>query len=308
MSEPRSASFLHQTVGMQTIDVLIPVVLALTMFGVGTSLEPKDFKNIARHPKTIGLGLGLQMLFLPAAAFLMALLLPVRPEWKLGLVILSLCPGGATSNFVSYLLDLRTALSISLTSLNSILILLTIPLGVDLAISFFFGGHPDLNMSFADTITNVLFVILLPAALGLLFHYWYSELATRLKTPIKVVTTLLLAVVFGIKFFAGEQSGGGDVSWRDLAVLMPIMLVFHLITMISSYIIAVRTKREHLSAVTIGIEVGLQNTTLALLVASVLLDSNEVAKPTLVYAIFSFFTTIAFGYFAKRRRPALQPN
>jgi BASS family bile acid:Na+ symporter len=286
---------------MNLIDVLIPAVLALTMFGVGTSLEKEDFQRIARHPKTIGIGLGLQMLFLPAVAFLFALLLPIKPEWKLGLVILSLCPGGATSNFISYLLDLRTALSISLTTVNSIFILFTIPIGADLATTYFFGGHSEMDLSFADTISNVVFVILLPAALGLLFHHRFTELSTRLKTPIKVVTTTLLALVFGIKFFAGEQSGGGDVSWADIQLLLPITLVFHLLTMIFSYWFALRFKREPLSAITIGIEVGLQNTTLALLVSSVILADNEIAKPTLVYAIFSFFTTIAFGYLAKRK-------
>ncbi|NBC09894.1 MAG: bile acid:sodium symporter family protein [Bacteroidetes bacterium] len=286
---------------MNLIDVLIPVVLALTMFGVGTSLDKKDFQRIAKHPKTIGLGLGLQMLFLPALAFLFALLLPIKPEWKLGLVILSLCPGGATSNFITYLLDLRTALSISLTSLNSIFILITIPLGADLATTFFLGSHSEMDLSFADTISNVIFVILLPAALGLLFHHRYTALSTRLKTPIKVTTTILLAIVFGIKFFAGEQSGGGDVGWEDIQVLLPITLVFHLLAMFFSYRLAVRMKRETLSAITIGIEVGLQNTTLALLVSSVILSSNEIAKPTLVYAIFSFFTTVAFGYLLKRR-------
>lgn len=285
---------------MQLIDVLIPVVLALTMFGVGTSLEVEDFKKIARRPKTIGIGLILQMLLLPVLAFALAFVLPIREEWKLGLVILALCPGGATSNFVSYLLDLRTALSISLTSLNSIIIIFTIPLGVGLATEFFNGGQAALEMSFLDTIQNVLLIILLPATLGLLFHLRFRALSTRLKTPIKVVATLLLAIVFGIKFFAGEQDGGGDIGLSDLYALFPVMLGFHLITMIGSFWIAVRAKREYLAAITIGIEVGLQNTTLALLVSSVLLDNNEVAKPTLVYAIFSFFTAIAFGYLARR--------
>lgn len=298
-----NSRYFNQYPLMYLIDVLIPTVLALTMFGVGTSLDKNDFKRIVRHPKTIGLGLGLQMLFLPALAFLIAVLLPIKPEWKLGLVILSLCPGGATSNFITYLLDLRTALSISLTSVNSVFILFTIPIGADLASAFFFGRHSEMDLSFADTIGNVIFVILLPAALGLLFHHRFPKTSTRLKTPVKAITTTLLALVFGIKFFAGEQSGGGDVSWADIRILLPITLAFHALAMIISYRLAVRMKREPLSAVTIGIEVGLQNTTLALLVSSIIMSSNEIAKPTLVYAIFSFFTTIAFGYLAKRRHP-----
>jgi BASS family bile acid:Na+ symporter len=287
---------------MQLIDILIPLVLALTMFGVGTSLEFKDFKQIFQQPKSVILGLSLQMLFLPLFAFACAFCLPISNEWKLGLVILSLCPGGATSNFISYLLDLRTALSISLTAINSIIIIITIPVGVSIATSLFVGDQTALEMPFGDTLLNVLFIILLPAFLGLLFNQRYTDLSTRLKTPIKVITTLLLAGVFAIKFFADKESGGGDIQWADLSVLLPLMLGFHLISMFLSFWMAIRVGVERLSAITIGIEVGLQNTTLALLVSSILLSNVEVAKPTLVYAIFSFFTTLAFGYLVRRFR------
>jgi BASS family bile acid:Na+ symporter len=270
------------------------------MFGVGTSLEVDDFKRIAQQPKTIGMGIGLQMLLLPAVAFMLAFVLPIKNEWKLGIIILSLCPGGATSNFVSYLLDLRTALSISLTALNSILIMITIPLGVSLGTMLFSGTGANLEMSFVQTILNVLLVILVPAALGLIFRKKNEKLSEKIKTPMKVITTLMLALVFSIKFFADKKDGGGDIGLADISVLLPIMLGFHLVNMIGSYWIALYGRREHLAAITIGIEVGLQNTTLALLVSSVLLGNSEVAKPTLVYAIFSFFTTFSFGYLALR--------
>ncbi|KGE88410.1 MAG: bile acid:sodium symporter family protein [Phaeodactylibacter xiamenensis] len=285
---------------MAFIDILIPVVLALTMFGVGTSLELSDFKEIVARPKLVALGLSLQMLFLPAVAFLVCLLLPVSNTWKLGIIILSLCPGGATSNFISYLLELKTALSISLTAINSLLILVTIPVGVNLGAEVFMHTSASFSLSVTETSLNVLLIVLLPVSLGLIFHRQFPVLAEHFKQPVKVVTTLLLAAVFAIKFFGGEESGGSQISWADIAVLAPVMLGFHLFTMFMSYWTANRIVKESAyDAITIGIEVGLQNTTLALLVATVMIGDEQMAEPTLVYAMFSFFTTLGFGYLAK---------
>ncbi len=285
---------------MQTVDLLIPIVLALTMFGVGTSLDVADFKAIFAQPRTIALGLVLQMAFLPAVALGAALSLPISPAWKMGLFILALCPGGATSNFISYLLDLKTALSIALTSINSLLILITIPLGVELGSRLFLEGGTAVSLSVGDTLANVLMMVLLPVGAGLSVNHFFKRMTTQLRQPIKVISTLLLAAVFGIKFFGGQQSGGSGIQWADIQVLGPVMLAFHGLTMGGSYWLAGRLRTAPLNAVTIAIEVGLQNTTLALLVTTVMLGSNEMGEPTLVYAIFSFFTTLLFGYLAKR--------
>lgn len=286
---------------MAFIDILIPVVLALTMFGVGTSLELSDFKEVIARPKMLGAGLVLQMLFLPAVAFLACFFLPVNNAWKLGIIILSLCPGGATSNFISYLLELKTALSISLTAINSILILVTIPIGVNLGAQIFMQTEASLALSTAETSLNVILIVLLPVALGLLVNRSFPQLTERFKQPVKVTTTLLLAAVFAIKFFGSEENGGSQIEWNDIVVLTPIMLLFHLVTMFFSFWVAHRlTRDQSYDAITIGIEVGLQNTTLALLVATVMIGNEQMAEPTLVYAMFSFFTTLGFGYLTKR--------
>lgn len=286
---------------MNLVDLLISIVLALVMFGVGTSLQFSDFRQIIAKPRPVGVGLLLQMIFLPVVAFVFCLVLPISDDLKVGLIILSLCPGGATSNFISYLLDLKTALSISLTAVNSILILVTIPVGVSLASNYFSTVTQNFQMPVRATILNILLVILLPALLGLLANARFEELIPRFKGAIKVVTTILLAVVFSIKFFADEDNGGSGITTDDIFLLLPITLAFHLFTMIFSYWVTYREGIKPLDAITIAVEVGLQNTTLALLVSSVLLDNTEMSKPALVYALFSFFTTLGFGYFAKKR-------
>ena len=120
-----------------SVDDLISIALVIIMFSIGTSLVVDDFKRVFQFPKALTVGLILQMLFLPLFAFALCYFLPISNEFKMGIVILSLCPGGATSNFINYLLDLKTALSVSLTIINSVLILFTIPLGYQFFNSFF---------------------------------------------------------------------------------------------------------------------------------------------------------------------------
>ena len=286
---------------MDTVDLLISGVLALIMFGIGASLKPKDFKDLFLYPRALILGLILQMIFLPVLAGIVAYFAPINPYLKVGLIILSLCPGGATSNFISYILGLETALSISLTTINSFLILLTIPLGTNLALQFFIGEAYEIILPVLDTILNILLVVLFPAGLGLLFNTYFEKRSSRLQRYLKVLNILLLGIIFAIKFFADEESGGVGMMWSDIWSLLPVTLILHLLAMVLGFILANAMLNSRSHAVTIGIEVGLQNTALALIVTSTLLTSNEMAKPVLVYALFSFFTTFLFGLFASNK-------
>ncbi len=284
-----------------TVDHLLALALALIMFSVGTSLEVKDFKNVFAFPKALFTGLFLQMIFLPALAFLVCVLVPIGVDLKLGILILTLCPGGATSNFINYLLDLKTALSISLTLINTILILFTVPLGYGLFAAYFNIGGGTLSLDFMTTFYSILGNVLLPVLLGIVFRQMFLPLVIRLSKGLKYSSTLLLAIVFGIKIFAGEESGGVGLQTQEILGIMPILLLIHFSAMFLSYFLSKAIKIEQFRALTISIEVGLQNTTLALLVTSIYLANTEMSKPSIVYAMFSFFTTFLFGYYFKQK-------
>ena len=106
---------------------ILPVTLGLIMINLGLSLHLEDFRLIFSEPKALIAGLFCQMILLPAIAFTVAALSNLPDPIKIGIVLISICPGGATSNLITYLLKGNVALSISLTSINSILILFTIP-------------------------------------------------------------------------------------------------------------------------------------------------------------------------------------
>ncbi len=282
------------------IDFLISFVLALIMFTIGSSLKPGQFWQIAKRPKAVALGLILQMLFLPLLAFALVDITNLPPEFKVGLMILSFCPGGTTANLVSYLVDADVALSIYLTSINSFLILVTIPTFTYLSLIRFTGTGDHINLPVGITILQVVLIILLPVVLGMQVRRFFPKLIIILEKPLKYTSIILLAGVFTIKFLAPSTQGGSGIVWEEIKDLLPVTLFIHLLVMFLSYYLAKGFLSNHKACITIGIEVGLQNTTLALLITSTILGNEQMAKPAMVYALFSFFTTFIYAWVNKK--------
>ncbi len=290
------------------VNYLIDIVLALIMFSIGTSLELKDYNYLILHPKTVAIGLFFQMLFLPLLALIIIIFSDLSPILKVGLFIVSLCPGGTTSGFISYLTKADVPLSIALTGINSFLILLTIPIFTNLAVEGFLGQASDIHLPAFKTALDIVLVILIPVVLGSVFNHFYPVIAGKLQKWLKFINIGLLAIMFSIKFFAPVHEGGSGISMTDIKLIFPYAFGIHIIAMLSAYYLSRFFIKKHESCITIGIEVGLQNTTLALMITSVIIQNNEMSKPALVYAFFSFFTTLIFAflarYFHSKKKPA----
>lgn len=268
------------------------------MFGIGATLRIRAFRDVFVFPKPLLLGLLLQLIFLPSLAFAVAYFSDLPPELKVGLFIIAICPGGTSSNFISYIAKADVALSISLTGVNSMFILATIPLLSNFALHFFMEDDITMRLSLLYTFLQVLAVVIAPALLGLTFNHFMHRLSFRLKQPLKYLSVVLLIAVFAMKFFASEESGGTGITKDDIFQILPSTLILHLVSIIVAYFLARLLVRSMEQATTIGIEVGLQNTTLAILVTGTIIGSNAMTKPALVYALFSFFTTLIFALLA----------
>ena len=285
------------------IDYLLSAVLMLITFAIGSSLRFSDFENIFKKSKPLYLGLFLQMVFLPICAFIIAEFSNLPSTEKVGLIIVSICPGGTTSNFISYLIKADTALAVALTAINSLLILFTIPVLSNWAVAVFMGGHTEVSLPIFNMVWEVAKIIIIPALLGLFFNRFFPNVSLKIRFPLKVTNTILLGIVFFIKFFGDKQSGGSGISVDEIFRLLPATLLMHLSAMTLSYFIALKSfKLPGVQATTISIEVGLQNTALAILVAGTLMGNTDMTKPALVYAIFSFFTTFIFALITIRIR------
>lgn len=301
---------------MNFIDILISLVLGLIMFGVGLSLRIEHFKNILVYPKAFLVGLSSQMIALPLLAFIFCIVLDIPTEMKIGIMILSVCPGGTTSNFVTYLLNGNTALSVSMTTVNSVITLFSIPFIINLSLQYFMGANNLFSLPYKDTILQIFFITIIPASIGVFINSKLPQTAEKLNTSfilsvmkksysfnyIKTITIFLLGIVFTIKLLANKGTGGAGLTAEDFIVLFPIMLIFNMVGLFWGYLFAKICKLKSPTPMTIGIEVGLQNTTLAFLVAGTLLANTEMQKPALVYAFFSFWTAILFGLFIRQKK------
>ena len=282
------------------MDFLVSGVLATIMFGVGLSINLNDLRNILHSPKPFWLGLFAQMVLLPVIAFAVIYFTNMPPALKVGFIILAACPGGTTSGFITVLYRGNVALSVALTTINSILTLFTIPLLVNFALTIYMGRHSPFNLPFLETFLQILFVTLLPAATGVFLRYKYDHLADKIQKPVKTAMIILFAGVYSIIAFADESKGGSGIRLAEAIEIFPYALLINILGFIAGLGMGVIGKTGLRSSFTMGIEVALQNTTLALLVAGTILQSNEMVKPALVYALFSFWTALLYGIVVKK--------
>lgn len=285
---------------MNVVDILIGGILAFIMLSVGMSLKWKDFVYTFSRPKAYLGGLCLQLLVLPSLAFVIASLAPLPLPYKLGIVVLSTCPGGTTSNFVTYLLNANAALSICLTVTNSFIALFSIPLIVNIGLQHFYGTSTDMSLPFMETIQQIVTIIILPVFMGVGIRKYYPAFADQIKTPLKWITLIFLAILFLVKFLAGENAGGTGITMDEIRQILPYSILGNFLNLLAGFSVAyfvLKLKKE--DQITLGVEVGIQNTSLAFLIGGTLLANEEVLKPALVYAMFTFFTAIIYGLLIK---------
>lgn len=283
----------------ENIDFLIDLVLAFITMSLGLNLRRKDFQKLFYNPKSLTIGLLAQMLFLPLIAFLMMSFSDFTPETKVGFIIISLCPGGVTSNLVSFLLKGNIALSISLTVINGLLCMFTIPLLTNWSLSYFIGNEADISLPVLSTIKHIALVTVLPATIGVFIRGRLPELAVRIIPILKYLLPALLLVIFTVKIFAPADKGGILLSRQEIIDQGYWVLLLNFSSMILGYILGMFFKIDFKNKITIIVEVGLQNTALALLIAGNILKNTEMQKPAMVYAIFTFISTFIFGWLIK---------
>lgn len=280
------------------VDILIAALLALIMFSIGLNLRRADFGQLTAEPRVLLLGLFLQLVWLPFLAYCVVFLFRLPPEFAIGVCVLAACPGGLTSNFVSYLFRANTSLAVSLTICNTTLSLLTVPLYVNLAL-WVFGGEGSAALPFWLTVRNIVLVVLVPVLGGMFARARARETSIRLAGVLRYVNIGLLGLLFVIKLFAPTSEGGTELSWADVGVILPAMLLINFSALASGYIFGVLARLGRNARLTLGVEIGVQNTSLAFLLTGTLLANEEMLKPALIYAMFTFWTALAYGFYLK---------
>lgn len=278
-------------------DLLLPLSLFIIMLGMGMTLTISDFKQVVLFPKAVILGLVGQMIMLPLIGFVLVKLFNVDAMIAVGVMIIAACPGGTTSNLISHLAKGDTALSITLTAISSLLTVITIPLVIGLSMSLFLSADQNIELPFIKTITTLIVITLLPVGLGMLINKNFSQLAQKQERWVKVFSGLFLA--FLIVMIIWQQS---DAVIKGIIDIGLVVLCLNIISMLSGFIVSYLAGLNNRQTTTITIEIGLQNGTLAILIATTILHVPELAIPAAIYSLTMFITGASVIFFRHNQK------
>ena len=275
--------------------LLLPLALGVIMFGLGLGLSLDDFRRVARYPRAVLTGLVLQTAVLPWAALGLALLFRLPPELAVGLMLLAASPGGATANIYSHLAHGDVALNITLTAINSLLCLLTLPVILNLSLEYFLGAGQYVPPP-VRKIVEVAVIIVLPVAIGMAVRRFAPGFATRMEKPVRLLSVLVLALLI---VAAVAQAWSTLLAW--FAVVGLACLLFNLASMGIGYLAPLALRLPRKQAIAIGMEIGIHNGTLAIFIALNVLGNAAMSVPAAVYSLLMFFTAAAFAFWLNRR-------
>ena len=266
-------------------ELFLPFSLAVIMFGMGLSLRLVDFKRILIYPKAEGLGLFNQLILLPVVAFGIAKAFQLPPELAVGLMILAVCPGGATSNLITHLAKGDSALSITLTACSSIITVFTIPFLVNFSISYFIPGGEAKQLEVVGTVVSVLFITLIPVALGMITLAKAPRLAEKWDQPFRKISIVFFVVIVGAAILKEREN-----LVQYFIEAGPAALALNLSTLALSFAMAKWTGLPFRQGLTIAIESGIQNGTLGITIAATLLVNSVMSIPSAIYSLLMFGT------------------
>ena len=278
------------------LTAFLPIALGIIMLGLGLSLTLADFARVVKYPKPVLIGLVCQLLVLPFFCFLIAKGFQLEPVLAVGLMLLAASPGGTTANLYSHLAHGDVALNVTLTAVNSMIAILSMPLLVNLSLLYFMAADQAIPLQFAKVL-QVFAIVLVPVALGMLVRRFAPAFAARMEKPMKIVSALFLVATVTVAFIK---------DWQTVVDYAPVVglaaLVFNLLSLAIGYGVPRLLRLPRRQAVAIGMEIGIHNGTLAIALAlsPSLLNNSTMAIPAAIYSLIMFFTAAGFGWWVNR--------
>lgn len=275
--------------------VLLPIGLATVMLGMGLTLLPEDFQRVTRYPKAVAIGLVSQLLFLPIVGFLVAAIVPMQPEMAVGLMVLALCPGGPSSNMITYLAKGDVALSVTLTALSSVITVFTIPIFANLLLQYFIGQNAEIALPIGQTMLQIFAIAIVPIVVGMLVRQKFPDLARRLeKTANRLAIAFLALIILVIIIYEWNRIPS------FIAQVGVGVALLNIISMTLGFWLGKLLNLTFAQRICIAIEVGIQNATLAIAITAGLLKNPDMAVPAAIYSLFAYATAILTIFYGRR--------
>ena len=282
--------------------VILPASLFIIMIGMGLALTLDVFRRVVRFPKAVAVGLSNQLIFVPIIGFFVAYLFPLSPALAVGVMMIAACPGGATSNLITHVAKGDIALSVTLTAVSSCVTVFTIPLIINWALSYHLGQTQEIKLPVLKTMGQVFSITALPVSLGMLIRSRNQAFAQRMEKPMRIASTIIfIAILLGI------VAANFDVLIESFGSLGPSTFCLNMATMGMGYLGARLLGLNLAQTLSIIIESGIQNGTLAIVIASSILFMPEMGLPAAIYTIFMFSSGgFMMWYFGRRETGELK--
>lgn len=274
---------------LATLSGWVPYLLGIVMLGMGLTIDPKDFKIVFQAPRSVIIGVILQYTIMPLTAFLIAKLFNLPPEVAIGVILVGCCPGGTSSNVMSYLANANVALSVAITSVSTLLAPILTP-----ALIYLFANQ-WLEVSFMSMFWSVVQVILIPIIIGFILQKLFKNFAAKSATALPTVSVVAISLILA------SVVGGSKSQILETGLLIFAVVILHnIVGYTLGYTLAKIFHLERADKKAVSIEVGMQNSGLAVSLATVHF-SPLAAVPGAVFSLIHNITgPILAKYWNKR--------
>lgn len=270
--------------GLNVIEFSLNISVAIIMLGMGLSLTIADFVRIKDDPKSVFIGLFNQLILLPLIGLGIIFLLGLKDEYAVGLMLIAACPGGATSNLISNLAKGDIGLSVTLTAFSSVITVATIPFIVNLALINFMNNDTVIQLPYKTIFFKILLITVVPVALGMVVRYYKQNFAIRMENPVKIASVILMTAII-----IGAVVTNRDQLSTALPIIGPAVVGLNVLTMLLGFISGRVLKLNLRQQVSISIECGIQNGSLALAIVGMALSQyKELALVPATYGVLMF--------------------
>ena len=285
---------------LKAVPQLLQLLLFLVMFGMGMTLKLEDFKRIGQYPRAVLIGLCNQIILLPIIGFILVSIMPISPVMAMGIMVVTACPGGATSNLMSHLSKGDTALSITLTAFSSLITIITIPLIINFSLSQIMAeGGKEIQLPVFNTILNIIKLTALPVAIGMFINHRFPDFSQRSRSAVAWGSGIVILSALSLMILKLDEYGS---VWQFIKAAGPAVLLLNLITLAIGFISARLLKLGKPQSITISLEIGMQNNVLGMAIATApaLLNNPPMATPAGVYGIIMCITGTILIYFFRK--------
>ena len=268
--------------------IILAIAIMVIMMGMGLSLTLADFRRVAQHPKPVLLGLTNQIVFLPLVALGLVYVFQPPTFIAVGMILLAACPGGTSSNLVTLLAKGDLALSVSMTAINSIITIATIPFWVGYAYTTYLSEAANMASPTADIFKTLIIILAIPLSIGMLIKNRAPQFALRMERPVRIASSIFLAAVI-----LGLLVREIELVKQYLGDTLGIVAALNAVTMSMGYALAKAVGLNLKQGLTIAIESGIQNGTLTISLAVMTLNQPDFAIVAAIYSLVMYaFSTV----------------